>query len=341
VGTGTSILRVEDGQATRLGGTALGGGTVLGLGVALTGCESYEELCALFRVPPAVLPEVRASSGVLGEARAAGLEGIPLAGVAGDQQAALFGQGCFAPGALKCTYGTGCFVLLNTGGVVASSEHGLLSTVAWQRAGETTYALEGSVFAGGSTVQWLRDGLGLIDHAGDVEALAGRVEDAGGVVFVPAFTGLGAPHWDAYARGALLGITRGTRAAHIARAALDAIAYQVADVVEALEEDAGLETAVLRVDGGAARNDLLLQTQADLLGRPIVRPALAETTALGAARLAGLAVGVWPDLRALQAPARGERRFEPTLETAEIAAPRRRWRDAVGRSRAWAPAGDA
>ncbi len=293
-----------------------------------------DELVALLGVPRAVLPEVRSSSEVYGEATVAELAGVPIAGIAGDQQAALFGQACFQPGQAKNTYGTGCFALMNVGAEPRRSEHQLLATVAWGLGGELEYALEGSVFVGGAVVQWLRDGLGLIANAAEVEALAASVENTGDVFLVPAFTGLGAPHWDPHARGALIGLTRGTTAAHLARAALEGIAFQVADVLEAMAADSGVELAELAVDGGAARNDLLLQLQSDLLGVPIVRPAVTETTALGAAYLAGLAAGVWHDRGEITAGV--ERRFEPAMSRDEAAAKRARWAQAVERAKGWA-----
>ncbi len=293
-----------------------------------------DELLGLFRVPRAVLPEVRSSSEVLDEATVDALAGVPIAGIAGDQQAALFGQACFAPGQAKNTYGTGCFALMNAGAEPRQSQHKLLSTVAWGLGGELEYALEGSVFAGGAVVQWLRDGLGLIRTAAEIEPLAASAPDTGDVFLVPAFTGLGAPHWDPHARGTLLGLTRGTTAAHIARAALEGIAFQVADVLEAMAADSGVELAELAVDGGAARNDLLLQLQADLLGVPIVRPKVTETTALGAAYLAGLAAGVWGDRGEIKASV--ERRFEPRMARDEAAARRARWSQAVERAKGWA-----
>jgi glycerol kinase len=294
------------------------------------------ELLDLLGIPPALLPEVRSSSEVYGETLP-GLFGgaVPIAGVAGDQQAALFGQACLRPGMAKNTYGTGCFLLMHTGERPIASRHHLLTTPAWRIGGRTDYALEGSVFTGGAVVQWLRDGLGLVRSSGEVEALAASVPDAGGVVLVPAFTGLGAPHWDPYARGALLGITRGTTAGHIARAALESIAFQVADVLSAMEADAGVPLAELRVDGGAAANDLLLQLQADLMGVPVARPALLETTALGAAFLAGLAVGLFRDLDDLAAHWRAERVFEPAMDRGRATEMRARWTRAVERAKGW------
>jgi glycerol kinase len=296
------------------------------------------ELLEILGIPRPLLPEVRSSSEVYAETLT-GLLGaaVPLAGVAGDQQAALFGQACLRPGMVKNTYGTGCFLLMNTGDRPVASRHGLLTTPAWRIGGRTSYALEGSVFVAGAVVQWLRDGLGLIRSAAEIEALAASVPDSGGVVLVPAFTGLGAPHWDPYARGALLGITRGTTAGHLARAALEGIAFQVADVLAAMEADSGVPVAELRVDGGAAANDLLMQLQADLAGAPVVRPQVQETTALGAAYLAGLATGVWKDTDDIAAHWRVERVFEPALDRGEAAARRARWSRAVERAKGWEP----
>jgi glycerol kinase len=297
------------------------------------------ELLDLFGVPAAMLPELVPSSGLCGEVEIdSTLRGVAIGGIAGDQQAALAGQLCFARGAAKNTYGTGCFLLVNTGQDPVASEHRLLTTVAWDLGEGLDYALEGSVFIGGAVVQWLRDGLGIIAQAADVEALAGSVPDAGGVSFVPAFAGLGAPHWDPYARGVICGLTRGTTAAHIARAALESIALQVADLVDAMVADTGLQIAELRVDGGAAGNDLLLQMQADFLQLPVVRPALTETTAFGAAIMAGLAAGVWRDPGDLERRQHGETRFEPRRPVDEVLAQRSRWDEAVRRARGWEPA---
>ncbi len=296
-----------------------------------------DELCTLFGVPRAMLPEVRDSSGVFATvASDLPLHGVPIAGIAGDQQAALFGQSCFEAGLAKCTYGTGCFLLLNTGPPPARSAHRLLSTVGWRIPGATRYALEGAVFVGGAVVQWLRDGLGMLRASGDVEALARSVPDSGGVTLVPAFTGLGAPHWDPNARGTICGITRGTTAAHIARAALDSIALQVADLVDCVDRDRGARATELHVDGGASRNDLLMQLQADLIGRPVVRPKVTETTALGAARLAGLAVGFWRDVSDFASSASIDKRFDPQGDAVKLAALRDDWREAVRRSLHWA-----
>jgi len=295
-----------------------------------------DELLDLWGIPRAVLPRIVGSSEVVGRV-ADGLPcaGVPIAGIAGDQQAATFGQACFAPGQAKSTYGTGAFLVLNTGDAPVPSHHRLLTTVAWKRGDEVRYALEGSIFMAGAIVQWLRDGLGVIRRSEDVEALATSVPDTGDVVLVPAFAGLGAPHWDPYARGTIVGMTRGTTAAHIARAALESIAFQVADVIDAMAADAPAPLTELRVDGGAARNDLLMQGQADVLGVPVVRPAVTETTALGAAYLAGLAVGVWAGPDDVAAHWREARRFEPASDPAGVAHRRDRWRAAVARAKGW------
>ena len=291
----------------------------------------------LFGVPASVLPEVKASSGVFGHATALSAEHAPpIAGVAGDQQSALFGQQCTAPGMVKNTYGTGCFMLMNTGTKAVASEHRLLTTVAWQIGDETHYALEGSIFMGGATVQWLRDGLGLIANSGDIEALAASVDHADGVVIVPAFAGLGTPHWNGHARGTVFGLTRGSTKAHLARAVLDSIAHQTVDVMRAMEADAGVPIAQLRVDGGATINDLLMQYQSDILGCKVVRPEVTETTALGAAYLAGLAVGYWTDLEAIAAQWTAERTFSPTLDKAGRLEADARWNRAVRATLAWA-----
>ncbi len=291
----------------------------------------------LFGIPKACLPQLVPSSLAVADAPRALIDGraVPITGIAGDQQAALFGQACFTPGMAKNTYGTGCFMLMNTGSAPLASQHRLLSTIAWDCGGRR-YALEGSVFVAGAVVQWLRDGLGLIQRAADVEALAASVADAGGVYFVPAFTGLGSPHWDAYARGTIVGLTRGTTAAHLARAALESIAFQSADVLEAMQADAQRPLVELRVDGGATANELLMQFQADLLGVPVVRPAVTETTALGAAYLAGLGAGYWSSADELAAQWRAARRFEPGPGRAASVERRGEWARAVGRSRDWA-----
>jgi len=296
-----------------------------------------EELLALLDIPAALLPRIVDSSGNIATLDAEWLGAtIPLSGMAGDQQAATFGQACLEHGMAKNTYGTGCFLLMNTGQQPMASSHRLLTTIGWQRRRQTTYLLEGSVFMGGATVQWLRDGLGLIASADQIEALAASVPDNGGVYLVPAHTGLGAPHWDPFARGALFGMTRGTTRAHIARAALEAIAFQSADVLLAMENDAGHSLSELRVDGGAARNDLLMQFQADLLGVPVVRPQVTETTALGAAYLAGLAVGFWQDEAELAAQWQAERRFEPAMADDKRAALFGHWHRAIERTLGWA-----
>jgi glycerol kinase len=297
-----------------------------------------DELLRLVGVPRAVLPEVRPTSGSFGETDPSLFgRAIPIAALAGDQQAATFGQACFEPGQAKNTYGTGAFLLLNTGPSPIASEHGLLTTVGWQLSpgSGATYALEGSVFSAGSAVQWLRDGLGLIDAAEDVEALAASVEDSGGVYVVPAFTGLGAPYWDPYARGTIVGLTRSTGRAEIARATLESIAHQVADVLEAMTADAGTALATLRVDGGAAADDLLLQVQADLLDIAVERPSVTETTALGAAYLAGLAIGFWSGLDEIRANWRLDRRFEPSMSPERRRDRRAGWSRAVERSKGW------
>jgi glycerol kinase len=295
-----------------------------------------DELLALFDVPRAVLPTIVASSGVCASTVLGGVE-VPIAGIAGDQQAALFGQACHSPGMAKNTYGTGCFMLMNVGAAPVASTHNLLSTIAWQRGGGRdggrNYALEGSVFIAGAVVQWLRDGLHVVRAAGEIEALATSVPDNGGVYFVPAFAGLGAPYWDAYARGAILGLTRGTTSAHIARAALESIAYQSADVLRAMQQDARVTLTELRVDGGATANNHLMQFQADILGVPVVRPRVAETTALGAAYLAGLAVGFWKDAREVASNWQVDRRFEPSMPRERVEELVAGWERAIGRVR--------
>src|SRR5688500_344107 len=296
-----------------------------------------EELLSILKVPREVLPKVRSSSEVYGEADAALVgRSVPIAGIAGDQQAALFGQTCFSRGLAKNTYGTGCFMLMNVGEEAVPSKHKLLTTVAWRRGGaKTEYALEGSVFIGGAVVQWLRDGLGIIKSSADVEKLAATVPDSGGVYLVPAFAGLGAPHWDQYARGTITGITRGTTSAHFARAALESIAYQVADILDVMRADSGIDVKELRVDGGAAANNLLLQFQADLLRVPVVRPKVTETTALGAAYLAGLAVGYWKSKDDVKANWEIDRTFEPKLGEDQVRHRRGRWNEALSRARDW------
>jgi glycerol kinase len=295
-----------------------------------------DTLLAELRIPRAMLPEVRDSSGVFGEADPEWLgAAIPVAGMAGDQQAALFGQGCHQPGSAKNTYGTGCFLLMNTGEEAIASDSGLLTTLAWGIDGKVEYALEGSIFVAGAAVQWLRDGLGLVAHASESDAAARAVEDTGGVYLVPAFVGLGAPYWDERARGALVGLTRGTTREHVIRATLESIAYQTRDVVECLRQDSGLTLDVLRVDGGACENDFLMQFQADLLGVPVRRPPLLELTAFGSAALAGLATGVWPDRAAVQSATEGGRLFEPSMDAARRDELYAGWKRAVERALNW------
>ena len=298
--------------------------------------EWDEELLKIFGIPASMLPEVAWSSEKVGEVTTTlGLGGAAIAGIAGDQQAALFGQLCWSAGEAKNTYGTGCFLLQNVGTEFVRSRHRLITTLAASAGRRREYALEGSIFIGGAVVQWLRDNLKLINSSGDVEALAASVPDTGGVVFVPAFVGLGAPHWDAHAAGMLIGLRRDTRPGHIARAALEAIAFQVADVLEAVHSETGTQLAALRVDGGASVNDLLMQFQADLLGVPVVRPQVTETTALGAAYLAGLATGFWAGPEELRAKRKGDTRFEPKMDAAERKARRGQWQRAVERAKAW------
>ena len=300
--------------------------------------EWDDDLLRVLRIPRAVLPEVRASSEIYGHVETIpALRGVPIGGVAGDQQAALFGQACFHPGLAKNTYGTGCFLLLNTGEKPVVSQHQLLTTIAWRLGPDRPleYALEGSVFVGGAVVQWLRDGLGLIARSADIETLAGRVPNNGGVYLVPAFTGLGAPHWDPSARGAIVGLTRGTTAGHLARAALESIAYQSADLLAAMGADAKLTLRELRVDGGATVNAGLMQFQSDLLRVPVIRPRTTETTALGAAYLAGLAVGFWKNRDEIAALWRVEKTFRPRAPRAAMQKLHRAWRRAVTRAKAW------
>jgi glycerol kinase len=297
-----------------------------------------DEMLALLGVPRAMLPRVMPSAGIFGETVDLGWlpRGVPVAGIAGDQQAALFGQACYEVGSAKNTYGTGCFVLLNTGVTPVASRHGLLTTIAWQIDGKTTYALEGSVFIAGAAMQWLRDGLGLLKTAAESQAMAESVPDTGGVYFVPAFVGLGAPWWDMYARGTIVGITRGTTAAHLVRAALEAIAYQSRDVLEAMAADSGAAIHALRVDGGAAANDFLCQFQADVMNVPVERPRVIETTALGAAGLAGLGAGVWRSLDDFAERAAIERTFVPAMDADTREERYQSWRRAVERARNWA-----
>ena len=294
-----------------------------------------DEILSYFGVPRKLLPEVKSSSEVLGEAALFGGQ-APIAGVAGDQQASLFGHQCFRRGNVKNTYGTGCFLLMNTGRDVPRSESGLVSTVAWRRAGATTYALEGSVFIAGAAVQWLRDEVGLIKDAGESEKMALAVPDTGGVYFVPAFVGLGAPHWDAYARGTIVGLTRGSNRNHLVRAALESMAYQTRAVVDCMAADSGIRPEALRVDGGAARNNFLCQFQADILGIAVERPATSESTALGAAYLGGLATGFWKDEPELGRQFKIARRFEPSMSASRREELYAGWRRAVERAKGWA-----
>ena len=299
--------------------------------------EWDEHILSMLGIPRSMLPEVKPSSTVYGQTNIGGKGGtrIPIAGIAGDQQAALFGQTCFRPGEAKNTYGTGCFTLMNVGDTPVRSRAGLVTSVAWQVGGRTTYALEGSVFNGGSTIQWLRDELHIISSAPEINTLAATVPDSGGVVVVPAFTGLGAPYWDMYARGAVLGITRGTGRGHLARAVLECIAYQVTDLMMAMRQDAGCDITMLRVDGGASVSDILLQMQADLLRIPVDRPEMVETTAFGAAALAGLSCGVWQDLEELKTLRRSQRVFLPEGTQADCDRSYRLWKRAVSRAADW------
>lgn len=295
------------------------------------------ELCKLLGVPESLLPEVKPSSHVFGEgAQGSFAAGVPIAGIGGDQQAALFGQACFQPGMAKNTYGTGCFLLMQTGEKAQASKNNLLTTAACQYDDKSQYALEGSVFIGGATVQWLRDGLGIIKSAPEIENLAKSVPDSNGLYFVPAFSGLGAPHWDPEARGLMVGIERGTTTAHIARAALEGIAYQVADLLTAMDADASVPLKELRVDGGASANNLLMQIQADLIRVPVIRPKCVETTALGAAYLAGLATGYWKNLDEIASQWQVDRTFEPEVSEDEAKSRRHDWKRAVERSKKWA-----
>lgn len=295
-----------------------------------------EELLEILGVPKEMLPEVRQSSEVYGHTNESQFgEEIPIAGIAGDQQAALFGQMCSEEGMVKNTYGTGCFVVMNTGSKPIASKHKLLTTIAWQVNGKTTYALEGSIFIGGAVVQWLRDQLGIIQSSADIKALASEVDDSDGVSFVPGFVGLGAPHWDQYASGTMIGLSRGTQKAHIARAALEAIALQSMDVIETMAKDSGIPVNELRVDGGAAVNDLLMQIQADVLANSVVRPKVTETTALGAAYLAGLATGFWKNMDEIIAQWQVDRRFEPSGKSEGFKEVIANWKRAVERSKSW------
>ncbi|MEM1425654.1 MAG: glycerol kinase GlpK [Cyanobacteria bacterium P01_H01_bin.130] len=302
----------------------------------ITTLDWDDDILQILNIPRSLLPEIKSCSEIYGETDAE-LFGaaIPIAGIAGDQQAATFGQSCFETGQGKNTYGTGCFMVMNTGRSPMASKNQLLTTVAWQRNGTTDYALEGSIFVAGALVQWLRDGLGIINTASEVEALAESVPDTGDVYLVPALAGLGAPHWDQYARGTIVGISRGTTAGHIARAALEGIAFQVADVVKAMESDSGIPLTELRVDGGATANNLLMQIQADILGVPVVRPKITETTALGAAFFAGLAVDYWSSPDEITELWQEERRFEPAMDAEERDRRLARWQKAIGRSQSW------
>ena len=292
-----------------------------------------EDLLKLLDIPTNMMPEVKSSSEIYGHTKTTIFaHEVPISGIAGDQQAALFGQMCIEPGAIKNTYGTGCFVMLNTGEKPVKSENNLLTTIAWKIGNKINYALEGSIYVGGSVVQWLRDGLGCIKSSSEVEELASTVPDCGGVYFVPALTGLAAPYWDQYARGTIIGITRGTTTAHIARAALDGIAFQTYDIALAMAKDMGAPLTELKVDGGASRNNLLMQYQANLLGIKVVRPRITETTALGAAYLAGLAVGFWKNIDEIKQQWQVERTFEPVADNEEIAAAKKGWADAISRT---------
>ncbi|MDQ1771865.1 glycerol kinase GlpK [Labilibaculum sp. A4] len=294
------------------------------------------EMLELLNIPGSMLPEVKSSSEIYGYTTSTLFaHKVPIAGIAGDQQAATFGQMCIEPGSVKNTYGTGCFMLCNTGNKPVKSKNNLLTTIGWKINGETTYCLEGSIFMGGAIVQWLRDGLGIIKSSADVEALATSVKDNGGVFMVPALTGLGAPHWDQYARGTIVGLTRGSTAAHIARAALEGIAFQVMDVLKSMEADAGIEIRELRVDGGAAINNLLMQFQSDVLDAPVYRPKTLETTALGAAYLAGLAVGYWDGIDDIKNQWQMDQKFEPTMAKDESKRLISGWNKALGRSKNW------
>lgn len=297
--------------------------------------EWDEELLRLFEIPKSMLPRVASSSEVYGHTKTTIFASkVPIAGIAGDQQAALFGQMCVEPGMVKNTYGTGCFILMNTGNKPVVSKNNLVTTIGWQINGKTTYALEGSIFVGGAIVQWLRDGLGIIKSSSEIEALATQVPDSGDVYFVPALTGLGAPYWDQYARGTIVGISRGTTAAHIARAALEGIAYQTMDVINAMILDAGVGLKELRVDGGASRNNLLMQFQSNVLGQPVIRPKTTETTALGAAYLAGLAVGFWENIEEVQKQWEVDTRFEAD-KTIDMHLAKKKWSNAIYRSQNW------
>ena len=292
-----------------------------------------EELMELLDIPMSMMPEVKSSSEVYGHTKTTIFaHEVPISGIAGDQQAALFGQMCIEPGSIKNTYGTGCFVMLNTGNKPVMSKNNLLTTIAWKIGDQVVYALEGSIYVGGSVVQWLRDGLGFITSSSEIEDLASTVPDSGGVYFVPALTGLAAPYWDQYARGTIIGITRGTTRAHIARAALDGIAFQTYDIAQAMAKDMNASLTELKVDGGASRNNLLMQSQADILGIKVVRPRITETTALGAAYLAGLAVGFWKNIDDIKNQWQVERCFEPIADSDTVEAAKAGWANAIGRT---------
>lgn len=298
--------------------------------------EWDDDILELMNIPKSLLPEVKSSSEVYGHSKTTIFASkVPIAGIAGDQQAALFGQRCIGPGMVKNTYGTGCFMVMNTGEKPIISKNNLLTTIAWKVDGKTVYALEGSIFIAGAVVQWLRDELGLIRSAPEIEKLAESVEDNGGVYLVPAFAGLGAPHWDQYARGTMVGITRGTSAGHIARAALEGIAYQTMDVLNAMEADSGIEIKELRVDGGATANNLLMQFQSDILQVPVVRPKILETTALGAAYLAGLAVGYWKDQNDISEQWQVDKRFQPQMKPEKVAEYTKGWNRALKAAKIW------
>jgi glycerol kinase len=295
--------------------------------------EWDKELLDLFNIPESMMPQVKSSSEVYGYTKARLFaHKVPIAGIAGDQQAALFGQMCTEPGSVKNTYGTGCFLLMNSGERPIMSSNNLLTTIAWKIGDKVNYALEGSIFVAGSVVQWLRDGLGIFRSSAEVEKLAASVPDNGGVYFVPALTGLGAPHWDQYAKGSIYGISRGTTAAHIARAALEGIAFQTMDIVNAMQKDAGVTLKELKVDGGASRNNLLMQFQADILGTSVIRPKVTETTALGAAYLAGLAVGYWEDLEHIKSQWQVDKEFTPEADEARVDELKKGWADAIRRT---------
>ena len=295
--------------------------------------EWDKELLDLFNIPASMMPQVKSSSEVYGYTKTTLFaHEVPIAGIAGDQQAALFGQMCTEPGSVKNTYGTGCFLLMNSGERPIMSSNNLLTTIAWKIGDKVNYALEGSIFVAGSVVQWLRDGLGIIRSSSEVEALAASVPDNGGVYFVPALTGLGAPHWDQYAKGSIYGLTRGATAAHIARAALEGIAFQTMDIVNAMQKDAGVTLKELKVDGGASRNNLLMQFQADVLGTSVIRPTVTETTALGAAYLAGLAVGYWESIDHIKSQWGVEREFRPEADADKVTELKKGWSDAIRRT---------